>query len=105
EDARDLWFIGYIPQVATGIWLGNDDNKPTWGFSSTAAYNWQLFMKEVVEDMPVKDFPQRPSFYDRKPTIEPKPVEPKWIRYGNIGPDGRELEKRNYYRDYYDRNY
>ncbi|MEM1168304.1 MAG: penicillin-binding protein 1A [Cyanobacteria bacterium P01_H01_bin.35] len=105
EDARDLWFIGYIPQVATGIWLGNDDNKPTWGKSSTAAYNWQLFMKEVVEDMPVKDFPKKPSFYDRKPTIEPKPVEPKWMRYGNIGSDGRELERRNYYRDYYDSNY
>ncbi|MGD1809527.1 transglycosylase domain-containing protein [Dapis sp. BLCC M126] len=105
EEARDLWFIGYIPQVATGIWLGNDDNKPTWGRSSTAAYNWQLFMREVVEDMPVKDFPKKPSFYDRKPTIEPKPVEPKWIRYGNIGSDGRELERRNYYRDYYDSNY
>ena len=105
EDARDLWFIGYIPQVATGIWLGNDDNKPTWGVSSTAAYNWQLFMREVVEDIPVKDFPKKPSFYDRKPTIEPKPVEPEWIRYGNIGPDGRELERRNYYRDYYDGNY
>jgi len=104
EEARDLWFIGYIPQVATGVWLGNDDNKPTWGVSSTAAYNWQLFMREVVEDMPVKDFPQKPSFYDRKPTIEAKPVKPKWMRYGNVGPDGRELERRNYYRDYYDRN-
>ncbi|WP_293139613.1 transglycosylase domain-containing protein [Okeania sp. SIO3I5] len=104
EDARDLWFIGYIPQVATGIWLGNDDNKPTWGASSTAAYNWQLFMREVVENIPVKDFPKKPSFYDRQPTIEPKPVQPRWIRYGKIGPDGRELKRRNYYRDYYDRN-
>ena len=97
EEARDLWFIGYIPQVATGIWLGNDDNKPTWGTSSTAAYNWQLFMDKVVEDMPVKDFPKKPSFYDREPTIEPLPVKPKWMRYGKIGPDGRELKRRNYY--------
>ncbi|MGL4502765.1 MAG: transglycosylase domain-containing protein, partial [Planktothrix sp.] len=22
EEARDLWFIGYIPQAATGVWLG-----------------------------------------------------------------------------------
>ena len=97
EEARDLWFIGYIPQVATGIWLGNDDNKPTWGTSSTAAYNWQLFMDKVVEDMPVKDFPKKPSFYDREPTIEALPVKPKWMRYGKIGPDGRELKRRNYY--------
>ena len=105
EEARDLWFIGYIPQVATGIWFGNDDNKPTWGVSSTAAYNWQQFMRKVAKDIPVKNFPKKPSFYDRKPTIESKPVTPRWTRYGNVGPDGRELEKRNYYRDYYDGSY
>nr|WP_293165103.1 PBP1A family penicillin-binding protein [Okeania sp. SIO2C9] len=101
EDARDLWFIGYIPQVATGIWLGNDDNKPTWGVSSTAAFNWRQFMKQIVEDIPVKDFPDKPSFYDREPTIEAKPVEPEWIRYGQIGPDGRDVNDR----DYDDSNY
>ncbi|NES71119.1 MAG: penicillin-binding protein, partial [Okeania sp. SIO2D1] len=101
EDARDLWFIGYIPQVATGIWLGNDDNKPTWGVSSTAAFNWRQFMKQIVEDIPVKDFPDKPSFYDREPTIEAKPVEPEWMRYGKIGPDGRDVNDR----DYDDSNY
>ncbi|NES67336.1 MAG: penicillin-binding protein, partial [Okeania sp. SIO2D1] len=100
EDARDLWFIGYIPQVATGIWLGNDDNKPTWGVSSTAAFNWRQFMKQIVEDIPVKDFPDRPSFYDREPTIEAKPVEPEWIRYGQIGPDGRDVNERKDDRNY-----
>ncbi len=106
EDARDLWFIGYIPQVATGIWLGNDNNKPTWGASSTAAYNWQQFMKKVVKDMPVKDFPDKPSFYDRKPTIEAKPVKPKLVKYGNISSDGRDLNERDYYdSNYYDGNY
>lgn len=100
EDARDLWFIGYIPQVATGIWLGNDDNKPTWGVSSTAAYNWRQFMKQIVEDIPVKDFPDRPSFYDREPTIEAKPVKPKWIKYGKIGPDGRDVNEKKDDRNY-----
>ncbi|MEB3341245.1 PBP1A family penicillin-binding protein [Okeania sp.] len=95
EEARDLWFIGYIPQVATGVWLGNDNNDPTWGASSTAAYNWQLFMDEVVKDIAVEDFPEKPDFYDRKPTIEAKPVQPKWIKYGNIGPDGRDANEKN----------
>ncbi len=97
EDARDLWFIGYTPQVATGIWFGNDDNQPTWGTSSTAAYNWQLFMKEIVENIPVKDFPEKPSFYDRKPTIEAKPVDPKWVQYGRVGFNGRDLNETDDY--------
>ncbi|MGK7879787.1 MAG: transglycosylase domain-containing protein, partial [Crocosphaera sp.] len=31
DRAVDLWFIGYIPRknLATGIWLGNDDNSAT----------------------------------------------------------------------------
>ena len=28
DESRDLWFIGYIPQVVTGVWLGNDNNTP-----------------------------------------------------------------------------
>jgi penicillin-binding protein 1A len=90
EEARDLWFIGYIPQVVTGVWLGNDNNDPTWGASSTAAFNWREFMKEVVKEMPVEEFPELPDFYDREPSIEAKPVEYRWVRYGEVGPDGRE---------------
>ncbi|MEL4897737.1 PBP1A family penicillin-binding protein [Crocosphaera sp. Alani8] len=42
DRAVDLWFIGYIPSryVATGIWLGNDDNSPTDGSSGQAALLW-----------------------------------------------------------------
>lgn len=90
EEARDLWFIGYVPQVVTGVWLGNDNNDPTWGYSSTAAFNWREFMKEVLKDMPAQEFPEVPDFYDRKPSIEAKPVEYRWVRYGQIGPDGRD---------------
>lgn len=26
DDYRDAWFIGYTPDVVTGVWVGNDDN-------------------------------------------------------------------------------
>ena len=29
EKGRDLWFIGSIPQLTTGVWLGYDNNKET----------------------------------------------------------------------------
>jgi len=46
----DLWFIGVIPrrQLATGIWLGNDNNSPTSGSSAQAAQLWGNYMGKVV---------------------------------------------------------
>lgn len=75
ERNRDLWFVGYIPQVVTGVWLGNDDSSPTWGASSTAAATWRLFMRDLVDGMEVEDFPERPNL-NREGTIEAQPVKP-----------------------------
>jgi membrane peptidoglycan carboxypeptidase len=46
DDNVDLWFMGFIPdkKVVTGIWLGNDDNKPTNGSSAQAAQLWGNYM-------------------------------------------------------------
>lgn len=78
DEARDLWFIGYIPQLVTGVWLGNDDNKPTGGASSTAAYTWHQFMVKAVKDMEVEKFPDRPSQLEgRKGIIKAQPITGK----------------------------
>jgi membrane peptidoglycan carboxypeptidase len=47
----DLWFIGFVPnrRLVTGIWLGNDDNKPTSGSSAQAAQLWGSYMGKVVK--------------------------------------------------------
>jgi len=63
EGARDLWFIGTIPQLTTGIWLGYDNNRETGGASSQAAWAWNQFMTPVVKDMPVKQFPPKPVLH------------------------------------------
>ncbi|MEG4442357.1 penicillin-binding protein 1A [Microcoleus sp. AT9_B5] len=84
ENVRDLWFIGYIPQVVTGVWLGNDDNYPTWGTSGTAAYNWRDFMSQIVKGMPVEKFPKLPKLEGRKGSIKAKPVQPNRIIRGMI---------------------
>lgn len=54
-------------------------------------------MDKVVEDMFVKDFFKKLSFYDCEFIIEVLFVKLKWMRYGKIGFDGRELKRRNYY--------
>ncbi len=84
ENVRDLWFIGYIPQVVTGVWLGNDDNYPTGGTSGTAAYNWRDFMSQAVKGMPVEEFPKLPKLDGRKGSIKAKPVKPNEIIRGMI---------------------
>ncbi|MBD2314959.1 PBP1A family penicillin-binding protein [Desertifilum sp. FACHB-1129] len=50
NDNVDLWFIGYLPSrnLATGIWLGNDNNDPTSGSSGIAAQLWSDYMRQIV---------------------------------------------------------
>ncbi|MBW4670720.1 MAG: transglycosylase domain-containing protein [Cyanomargarita calcarea GSE-NOS-MK-12-04C] len=47
----DLWFIGFIPsrRLATGVWLGNDNNSPTSGSSAQAAQLWGNYMGRVAK--------------------------------------------------------
>jgi penicillin-binding protein 1A len=86
DQARDLWFIGYIPQLVAGIWLGNDNNQPTWGSSSTAAYAWHRFIAQAVAGMPVEKFPALPNLAGRKPSIKAQPIKPRRIAIGKIAP-------------------
>lgn len=46
NDARDAWFVGYVPALAVGVWLGFDDNSPL-GLSGAraAAPIWAEFMQ------------------------------------------------------------
>jgi membrane peptidoglycan carboxypeptidase len=42
NDARDLLFVGFLPERhwTVGVWLGNDDNRPTQASSTLAAALW-----------------------------------------------------------------
>ncbi len=48
DQGRDLLFIGYTPQLVTGVWLGNDDDKPTFSTSALAAQVWGQYMRALV---------------------------------------------------------
>jgi penicillin-binding protein 1B len=45
DNSRDAWFVGYSPSLATGVWVGFDDNSPT-GLTggAAAAPIWGEFM-------------------------------------------------------------
>jgi len=83
DEARDLWFIGYIPQLVAGIWLGNDNDDPTSGSSSTAAATWHEFMFKAVEGMSKSEFPEPPKL-KRKGSIMAQPIKPKQVSSSSV---------------------
>jgi len=50
---KDVWFIGSIDNLTTGIWIGYDDNKESMLSSGNAAYLWKKFIAEIFK-IPVK---------------------------------------------------
>ena len=62
---RDVWFVGYVPQLATAVWVGND-NYQSMGKGITggdfAAPVWRSFMLKALEKKPVKYFPAASNF-------------------------------------------
>jgi len=57
----DAWFVGYTPNLVTGIWVGYDQPKSGGrGFTggAIAAPIWERFMNKVVASRPAEDFPR-----------------------------------------------
>lgn len=51
NDYRDAWTIGYTPSIATGVWVGNNDNSEMRrgaAGSVVAAPIWSGYMRQVV---------------------------------------------------------
>ncbi|MHB1161026.1 MAG: PBP1A family penicillin-binding protein [Chloroflexota bacterium] len=60
DDNRDLWTVGYTPDLVAGVWVGNSDNAEIAAVLSslTAAPIWHDFMEEVAAGTPARDFEQ-----------------------------------------------
>lgn len=56
----DAWFVGYTPELLTGVWVGFD-NERSLGEGETgaraAAPIWVDYMSKALKDRPIKDFP------------------------------------------------
>jgi penicillin-binding protein 1A len=59
QDFRDAWFIGYTPNLVTGVWLGNDDNSPTKKATGGGlpVEVWTRFMRIAHQGVPVAGLP------------------------------------------------
>ncbi|MEO5970579.1 MAG: PBP1A family penicillin-binding protein [Bdellovibrionia bacterium] len=64
NDSVDAWFVGFTPNVVTGVWVGFDNSKSI-GPGETGAHAalpiWLNFMKTAVKTFPDIDFPVPPG--------------------------------------------
>jgi penicillin-binding protein 1A len=69
---RDAWFDGYVPQLATAVWIGNpmstlESMTPQNGYGirvtggSYPARIWNAFMGPTLADLKTKSFPDAPT--------------------------------------------
>ena len=61
---KDVWFIGFTPDLLCGVWIGRDDSTPigdkiTGG--GAAVPIWVEFMKAAHPPTPARDFPVPPG--------------------------------------------
>lgn len=56
---RDAWFVGYVPQLVAGVWMGNDDNTPTARVTggTVPAQTWKAFMTKALAGQPALALP------------------------------------------------
>jgi penicillin-binding protein 1A len=64
DGARDVWFVGFTPDVVTAVWGGNDSDKPIPGNGvsggSVAAGIWRNYMQSYYQlhPTPFNQFPR-----------------------------------------------
>lgn len=60
DNYYDAWFIGYSPQIATGVWIGYEQERSLGRGEvggKSALPVWAEYMKAAHKDLPVVDFP------------------------------------------------
>ncbi len=63
NDYRDVWTVGYSPDIVVGTWAGNNNNTPM--VKEIAGYvvapMWHAFMAEALKKYPASYFPEPPG--------------------------------------------
>ncbi|MEG4228161.1 transglycosylase domain-containing protein [Microcoleus sp. N9_B2] len=62
---RDIWFVGYVPQLSVAVWMGNDNYRPmSYGATggTIVAPVWRDFMSQALQGVPAENFKPASSF-------------------------------------------
>jgi len=81
DDFRDNWYLGFTPQITTGVWVGFDDNTSI-GYNMTGSANalpiWTKIMLAAHQDLPVEDFEAPPGIISADICTESRKLATKY---------------------------
>ncbi len=68
NDNRDAWLVGYTPDIAAGVWVGNNDNSVMSNVagSSGAGPIWNAFMTRAHVNIPPHSFARPAGVVERE---------------------------------------
>lgn len=59
EHGRDLWFVGYTPQISCAVWTGHRDETETSLYGGTTSTPiWKKYVDAVLENEEIENFPE-----------------------------------------------
>jgi penicillin-binding protein 1A len=84
QDYTDAWFIGFTPQITSGVWVGFDDKQISLGKKETGARAalpiWLEFMQHAMSGLPEVDFanvvPLEQEAHDHKVNVDTPDTAP-----------------------------
>jgi 1A family penicillin-binding protein len=71
DNNKDAWMMGYTPDIAVGVWSGNNDNTAMKKGSAISGHLWRDFMDVALKEIPHDSFtpPQINDSPDLKPVL------------------------------------
>jgi 1A family penicillin-binding protein len=66
---KDAWMMGYTPNIAVGVWSGNNDNTPMKKGSAISGHLWRDFMDYALTKIPHDSF--TPPDINTDPSLKP----------------------------------
>lgn len=94
SEYRDAWFVGFTPNLAAAVWIGDDNNDSLGGMTGSGepATLWRTFMTYAVEELPVEDF-ERPSGF-KEPVRVSEPNDDKKAEEDKKKKEAEEKKKK-----------
>lgn len=82
QDFRDAWFVGFTPDLVTGVWVGNDNGQSMSHVTGGRypARVWHNYMQPALANVPARGIPREQSgggffFFGPSPAQGPNPAQ------------------------------
>ena len=79
DNYHDAWFVGFTPNLACAVWIGDDNNESLGGMTGGGepATLWRTFMSNALDGVPSEDFERPDGFKMPAPKYEAPKAQPK----------------------------